>query len=992
MSDSDTNAQALIKKLQHELAEARHDGIFFKSLMEQLPDLVWLKDIDGVYLACNEQFEKFFGASEEQIKGKTDYDFVDAEIADFFREHDLLAMQLGHPSINEEWITFASDGHRSLVETTKTPLKDADGKVIGVLGTAHDITERKKNEELLQDNAQRYEAILAASVDGFWGVDKQGILRDVNPAYCHYSGYSRDELIGMHVSQLDVIDDPEIVRQRVEKVAISGGQIFESKHRRKDGSIWPVEVSINYSSVEGGRYFSFIRDITLRRQAEIFTDLHQELAERLYNSNANELMTTALDCAEKVTDSEIGFFHFVEEDEETVSLQVWSTRTLHEMCFAKGEGMHYPVSQAGVWVDCVHQKQAVIHNDYPSLPHKKGLPHGHAPLLRELTFPVMRDHKVVAIMGIGNKATYYTDADLRLVSHIAEMAYDFVERKLSQDKIHFMAYNDLLTGLPNRELFADRLQQAIYHSRRTNKLLGVCYLDLDGFKPVNDQYGHDVGDKLLIEFARRLKDEMREIDTIARLGGDEFVLLLNEINSINQGDEILQRLLDSIAEPFDIRDNRIYVSASIGVSYYPHDNVEADALLRHADQAMYQAKNSGKNTFHLYDPLVQFKDREVYELLRDLDNAIQESQLQLYYQPRINLSTGEVSGVEALIRWLHPVKGLLMPDSFLPMTKDSSQEILLDDWVIRQAIDQHMQWREQGLYLSISINITPRHIQQKIFPQKLRNLLADYPDDLPAYLELEILESGAIENIDRVVSVMQECLQTGVKFALDDFGTGYSSLTHFHRLPIDVLKIDRNFICDMLDNEQDLSIVQGVLQLAKHLNMPVVAEGVETAELGLILLQMGCEYAQGYGIARPLPAREFLHWLNKQDAHSVWRQLNDSRFKLTDDYALNVAIFSHQHWLDLVCQYIKTSGQSPKPDTDGRTCQFAHWYHGLGQARYANRPGYAFIMGLHNRTHDIAARMIAAVDAGKQASALVDCTEIVEIAEALTEKLIGLVE
>lgn len=955
---------------------------FLKTLIQTLPDLIWLKDINGVFLASNHTFEKLLGAKEEDIIGKTDYDFVDKELADSFLENDRIAIEKGRSSMNEEWVTFADDGHRALIETTKTPMLDGNGNIIGVLGIGHDITERRKAEDALRESGQRYEAVLTGTKDGFLMFDPDGKILEVNDAYCEHSGYSREELLNMQVSQLIAGSDKEKVLQRIEKVVKEGSSIFESRYRRKNGSIWPVEASISYSHEHGGRLFSFSRDITERKLLEQLSDLRQQLTEIFYANDHKQLMQKALDVMESATESRIGFFHFL-EDGGTISLQTWSSRTLKEMCFAKGEGRHYPVNEAGVWVDCILQGKPVIHNDYESLPNKKGLPEGHAPVIRELTVPVFRDKKIVAVIGVGNKPSDYDDYEAELVSRLADAAYDFVERKQAENKIEFMAFNDVLTGLPNRQLFSDRLQQAISLSKRSKKPLAICYLDLDGFKPVNDRYGHDVGDELLIKLSKRLQQELREGDTLARLGGDEFAILLNELGSIFNGEEIIDRIFHAISEPFDVKGRRIHISASIGATFFPDDDSNPDTLLRHADQAMYKAKQSGKAAFKLYDPIQNNKFYSFRRTLSEFDEAIHKSQLTLYYQPKINLRTGDLAGVEALVRWQHPEKGLLMPGEFLPVIKNSPLEIALDEWVLKQAIEQHLSWKEQGLNVAVSVNISPRHIQQAAFPGYLAGLISSYPEGLSEYIELEILETSAIGDTGRVAEIMRECAKLGIRFSLDDFGTGYSSLTYFHSLPISVVKIDQNFVRAMIDDSRDQDIVEGVLRLAKALNRPVVAEGVESLELGMMLLDMGCEYGQGYGIAKPMPADSLFRWAGHWKLEGYWHQLQSEIHDSDGKYDLQVAIFTHRHWIEKVKIFIKTGLKSELPDLDPTSCQFSHWYHGIGFARYGNHPSYPFILAKHDEVHAIAQKLVIAAEAKPNETALLKFDDLTEAGDKL---------
>jgi len=430
-----TGQQQIERNLKETLGELGRERSFLKSLIQTLPDLVWLKDPDGVYLACNPVFERLYGATEEEIVGKTDYDFVEEGLANFFRDHDRKAMAKGGPSINEEWLTFAADGHRALFETTKTPMLSPDGEVIGVLGIAHDITRRKRVEHALLESSQRYDEVLSGTKDGFWLVDPRGRLIEVNDAYCRQSGYSQEELLNMAITDLDSVQTLLDARQWIETITHEGSAIFETTHRRKDGTNWPVEVSVSYSPIQGGRLFCFLRDISERKEVEQLGHLRQRLTEMVYTGDKTQLLQVALDAAERLTGSEIGFFHFVERDQETVSLQTWSTRTLKEMCYAEGHGRHYPISQAGVWVDCIRRRQPVIHNDYPSLAHKKGLPEGHATVKRELTVPVLREDRVVAVLGVGNKAVEYDPRDVATATRVAELGFDFVERRNAEHEL-----------------------------------------------------------------------------------------------------------------------------------------------------------------------------------------------------------------------------------------------------------------------------------------------------------------------------------------------------------------------------------------------------------------------------------------------------------------------------------------------------------------------------------------------------------------------------
>jgi diguanylate cyclase (GGDEF)-like protein/PAS domain S-box-containing protein len=458
-------------------------------------------------------------------------------------------------------------------------------------------------------------------------------------------------------------------------------------------------------------------------------------------------------------------------------------------------------------------------------------------------------------------------------SHYVSLGSDITPMKEYQIQLEHIANHDILTNLPNRSLLADRLTQAMVQCNRYNKSLAVVFLDLDGFKAVNDAHGHDVGDKLLIALSIRIKEALREGDSLARIGGDEFVAVLADLAKIEDCEPVLERLLLSTSDPISIGDVAFNLSASLGVTIYPQDSSDADILLRHADQAMYTAKALGKNRYHLFDTAQDEAVKVQREGLDAIRFALDNNQFVLYYQPKVNMKTGQVIGSEALIRWQHPERGLLSPSAFLPIIENNSMMIELGEWVIAEALAQISQWQVMGFELaaSTSVNIAAIQLQQPDFTQRLMALLATHPEVEPRFLELEVLETSALDDISHVSEIMNECMRMGVKFALDDFGTGYSSLTYLRKLPSSLIKIDQSFVQDMLNDPDDLAIVEGVIALAKSFKRDVIAEGVETIEHGSGLLALGCEMAQGYGIARPMPASDVAVWISDWKPDSSWQ-------------------------------------------------------------------------------------------------------------------------
>ncbi|HEY6896696.1 MAG TPA: EAL domain-containing protein [Rhodocyclaceae bacterium] len=535
---------------------------------------------------------------------------------------------------------------------------------------------------------------------------------------------------------------------------------------------------------------------------------------------------------------------------------------------------------------------------------------------------------------------------------------DITHIKLHEEQLLHVAHHDALTGLPNRVLLADRLAQGIAHSHRTGKLMAVCYLDLDGFKAVNDRLGHGAGDRLLIALSKRMKQMLRGDDTIARLGGDEFAFVLLDLLSTDDCRIGMDRLLEAIAAPVALDEERVTLSASIGVTLFPADEGDGDALLRHADQAMYAAKESGKNRCHFYDPEDDRRARAFHERLQEAGEALRQKEFRLYYQPKVDMRTGAVVGVEALIRWQHPQRGVLPPAEFLPAVELSDLAVGVGEWVLAEALGQIAAWAEAGFSVAVSVNISGRHLQRPDFAERLAQILAQYPQVDPKLLELEILETTALEDLESVAGVIEACRALGVEFALDDFGTGYSSLTLFRRLPARVLKIDQSFVRDMLDDREDMTIVQGVIGLATAFNRSVIAEGVETFGHGLLLMQLGCHLAQGYAIARPMPAAELPAWAAAWRAPEEWA-LSAMMQWPEEDLPMLLAEIDHKRWVDRVAAMLGGETEGEPPPLDVHECRLGRWYYGPGHERYQASPRFISLGPLHEDVHRVGSELLA---------------------------------
>ena len=508
-----------------------------------------------------------------------------------------------------------------------------------------------------------------------------------------------------------------------------------------------------------------------------------------------------------------------------------------------------------------------------------------------------------------------------VVVNYVGMFSDITDLKNTQERLENLANYDALTGLPNRVLLADRLHQALANAKRHGRLLAVCFLDLDGFKPINDQYGHEAGDRFLIEVAKRLSQTLRAGDTVARLGGDEFVLLITDLHEYGELEGALDRILDFVARPFLLGDLQLGVSASVGVTLYPLDDSDPDTL----------------------------------------------------------------------IRWQHPERGIVGPLDFLPLVEQTPLIVDIGEWVIHEALAQMTQWAMDGLPMAVSVNIAARHFQHIDFVPRLRQILSEHPEVSPQLLELEILESAALDDVDMVRMVMGACQAIGVGFALDDFGTGYSSLSYLKRLPANMLKIDQSFVRDMLDDQEDLAIIEGVIGLATVFKMGVIAEGVETAEHGLLLMRFGCDLAQGYGIGRPMPAGDVAAWTTNFRPYPQWALWANSRW---DRLALPLLLAQYDHikWVQRVVDAVEHAELTPAPGelADCHQCRFGQWYDGEGAKSYGHLPEYAEIATIHVRVHQLGTTIVGLRDAGDLDAARARCQELLSLKEQILAKLSAL--
>ncbi|HYC46064.1 MAG TPA: EAL domain-containing protein [Burkholderiales bacterium] len=693
----------------------------------------------------------------------------------------------------------------------------------------------RTSEPTLQDAADEFRSVFEHAGVGMAMADLEGRFIRVNRKYAQMLGYAPDELRGRGPDAI-VGEDYRLLERQCRRTLVTGAQSEVTAEKRllcKDGaSVW---VSVVTSLVEGEsgapRYFlSVVHDVSARRDAELALRESEEKFRQLAD-NIPEIFW--------ITDARQRKLHYLSPGFETLT----------------GKPLSEVMRRPRAWLQVVHPddrervrlaRKGLPQNEY-NIEYRIVLADGGVRWVHDQAFPVRdANGKVYRIAGIGADVTH---------------------RKEAEEKLVYLAHYDGLTGLPNRVLFFDRLQQTLAQAGRRGVLAAVMFLDLDRFKVVNDTLGHGIGDELLRHVAHRLAGCVRVGDTVARFSGDEFVLIVNDLHSAEDARHIAQKVLQAFTDPFRLGGHEVFVSTSVGISMFPSDCEDEQALLKNADTAMYRAKESGRNNFQFYTREMNARAMYRLELENSLRHALERGEFRLHYQPKACLHTGRVTGVEALLRWERPDHGLVPPGEFVPLLEDTGLIVPVGEWVLSEACRQVEAWRRSGREgLSIAINISARQFATRNLGEVVKRALDAHQAD-PKLIELELTESLLMGNTEEVVRTLEYLKSLGVRLSIDDFGTGYSSLSYLKRFPIDALKIDRSFIDEITTDVDDATITRAVIGMAHNLGLKVVAEGVETEAQIAFLSANGCDEAQGYYFARPQPAGQLAKLL--QEARSA---------------------------------------------------------------------------------------------------------------------------
>jgi diguanylate cyclase (GGDEF)-like protein/PAS domain S-box-containing protein len=956
-----------LKQAQSELARSQD---LLAAIIDNTPAVIFVKDTAGRYLLVNQRYSDLHHVSNDELRGRTDFDLFPHEVAAAVRDADHAVLADGVARELEEAIPMDDGLHTMLA--LKFPLRDASGEVYAVCGVATDITERKRSEAALQALYQNLEQrvaerteelraaeerlreaialnanILATSTVGVMAYRQDGQCVLANPAAAELIGGSQEQLLAQNLYRIDSWRRAGLLDLATK--AASEGRRMEMESRFTSGFGKEVWVRAQVSPFVSGNephLLLVLHDITEQRSA---TEALSE-RERAFRSLADNVPDNIArwDC-----DGELIYLNRTLEQTLGITLAEIQGRSTAELW---PDGRFDLLLAAVRWVAASGESR-----DFDQIvPGPDGLVRYHMIRMVPETDP---DGRIVSVLGVGRDLTdqkrteeqlrlaasvfhssaegvLITDTDgiilsvnpaftkitgypesevvgqrpslLRSQHHRAEfygemwhilrtqghwqgeiwnrrkggevylqwmtinriddedgnpvryvsVFHDITEMRRKDERIHHLAFHDALTGLPNRALMLDRLQHAINRCQREAGRLAVTFIDLDRFKSVNDGLGHDIGDLLLQEVAQRIEGRLRAMDTVARLGGDEFVVLMEDLGEAGQCASLAEQLIAAIRAPMQLRGHSVEIGASMGMAFFPEDGDDPLELMKRADMAMYAAKAAGRNTYRFFQEDMLQRTTQRLNLEMDLRRAISCGNLELHYQPKLALGSGKVVGVEALVRWRHPERGLLPPGEFIPLAEDSGLIVELGNWVLDEACRQAAVWHSQGWMLPIAVNISARQLEAGDLVEHISALVPRH-GIAASDLEIELTESTVMSNPASVAELLGRLRAIGVTVAVDDFGTGYSSLAYLRRLPIDVLKIDRSFVMDADHDDEDAQIVRTIVALGQALRLTLVAEGIENQRQADLLLGLGCDIAQGYHYSPPLPAADLARWLGR---------------------------------------------------------------------------------------------------------------------------------
>ena len=806
--------------------DSKIDDLQYQTLLQAAPDAIVVVDQFGVIVLVNAQAERLFGYRGNELIGQPAEILVSAHSrGQHTDQHSrFLIAPLERPTVAAlELFGLRKDGSEFPAEIRLSPMHTEQG--IWVSSAIRDVSERRRTEEDLR----RLASIVAYSDDAIIGKTLDGIITSWNAGAERMYGYSANEAIGMSVSMLVPANHPDEIPEVLER--LERGEIvdhFETVRVRKDGEEFHVEITASpikdaMERIVGASTIG--RDISVRKAAEKYM-VQMEARYRGLLEAAPDAMVVVNQSGEIVllnrqAEKQFGYHRdeLLGQKVKNIIPEGFGERLTEDATRTEEEAL---AQQIGTGIELTGQR-------------KDGS-----------VFPVE-----IMLSPLESAEGILVTAAIRDVS---------AARGIAQQMTH-AAQHDFLTGLPNRTLLNDRVRQAIAFAQRHEKKVAVLFLDLDGFKHINDSLGHPVGDKLLQSIAKCLVSCIRGADTISRQGGDEFVVLLSDLKRSEDAAITARRLLQVVAEAHSIDQHDLHVTASIGVTVYPDDGPDAETLIKNADTAMYQAKENGRQNYQFFKAAMNVRAVQRQSTEESLRGALERQEFTLHYQPKVNIKSGEITGAEALIRWTHPIRGPVSPAQFIPIAEDCGLILPIGSWIVREACKQARRWLDAGLPLgTMAVNVSAVEFRDENFLKGVFAVLNDTGLD-PRFLELELTESVLMKHVESTESILKTLRARGVQLAVDDFGTGFSSLSYLQKFPIDTLKIDQSFVRRITIAPEETTIVNAIISMGRSLNLRIVAEGVETHEELAFLLAHQCDEAQGFYFSRPVPAEQFAHLL-----------------------------------------------------------------------------------------------------------------------------------
>jgi diguanylate cyclase (GGDEF)-like protein/PAS domain S-box-containing protein len=810
-----------------EVAGPAPSGPKYRQLVETSSELLWSVDVEGRYTYINPAIEATMGYRPDEIIGRSSRDLQPA--SEFERDRELSRHILRGERVSFESTYLHKNGAPLRLRIHAAPLYDDFGQLLGAIGSASDVSEYRRAEEALRQSERQLRLVLEQLPAVVWTTDETLRCRSVDGAGLRLLGLSPEQIVGRTPAEVFGWGD---VLAHMSSRALAGDSV--AREGRRGGRIWQTKMEPlreHTGAIVG--VLALALDVTdLRKSQQALLD-ERERAQATLESIGDGVITT--DTSARVT---------------------YMNPAAEALC---------GLARAEAYGQCVS-------NVFRPIEPETGRP------LADPVDEALRDAKVVhlpvgshlrrrdgEIIPIDGRSAALRDAAGRLAGTVL-VFQDISAAQAMAARLTHQATHDALTGLPNRTLLMDRLNQSLMHATRTGGRIAVMFLDVDRFKQINDTLGHAVGDELLKQIAQRLRGCVRRADTVSRQGGDEFIVLLADAGEPMELSDLAEKIVSRLAGPYAVDDYELHLSASLGISVFPEDGADAETLLKHADIAMYHAKQNGRNTFQFFIDDMNRRATERLFIEHSLRRALERGQLVLRYQPQINLASGRIVGAEALLRWRHPKRGLISPAEFVPIAEDSGMILAIGRWVLEEACRQAREWQQQGLApLRIGINVSTVQLRQNAIARDVERVLSDSGLE-PARLELELTETVVMNAVPNAARRLRELKELGLRLSIDDFGTGYSSLSYLKGLPVDSLKIDQAFIRDLTTSDDDAAIADAIIRMGHSLRLTIIAEGVENREALNFLRERNCDDVQGYYFSRPLDPDRFVEMVGRHTA------------------------------------------------------------------------------------------------------------------------------